>query len=160
MRIWEYMSLMTTMTTTMTMSMSTTTLRLIYIAPWLSMSVNLMSFITKNLQQNAKPIFSLISVYNKKQLEHAMSLKDMVIADQRGRLELLECTSYNGILVWKISNIAKKRQDAKDGVQPSLYSPCFFTARYGYKMCARFVFHSWKMALSTLKSLFDKFPIC
>ena len=71
------------------------------------------------------------------QLEHALALKDVALVDQLRRLELMECTSYNGVLVWKISNFAKKKQDAMSGTQPSIYSPCFFTSRFGYKMCAR-----------------------
>ena len=50
----------------------------------------------------------------------------------------MEGTSYNGVLVWKISNFAKKKQDAMSGTQPSIYSQCFYSSRFGYKMCARY----------------------
>ena len=74
------------------------------------------------------------------QLEHALALKDVALADQLRRLEMMELTSYSGVLVWKIHNFAKKKQDAMNGTQTSIYSPCFYTSRFGYKMCARFVF--------------------
>ena len=48
-----------------------------------------------------------------------------------------EVSSHDGILLWKITEFSKKRQDAVSGHQTSFYSPCFFTSRYGYKMCAR-----------------------
>ena len=74
------------------------------------------------------------------QLEHALALKDVALADQLRRIEMMESTSYNGVSVWKISNFAKKKQDAMNGTQTSIYSPCFYTSRFGYKMCARLEF--------------------
>ena len=52
------------------------------------------------------------------QLENAL-------AHQSRQIEMMESTSYNGIYVWKISNFAMKRQDAKNGTQKSIDSPCF-----------------------------------
>ena len=48
-----------------------------------------------------------------------------------------EFPSYDGQLLWKISDYARRRNDAVTGQQVSIYSPCFHTSRYGYKMCAR-----------------------
>jgi hypothetical protein len=45
--------------------------------------------------------------------------------------------SYNGTLVWKIESYQRKRQDAINGVKTTLYSPPFYSAQYGYKMCAK-----------------------
>ena len=45
--------------------------------------------------------------------------------------------SYNGTLVWKIESYLRKRQEAINGVRTALYSPPFYSARYGYKMCAK-----------------------
>ena len=83
--------------------------------------------------------FLTVSPSYLQQLEHALALKDVTLADQLRRLELVECTSYNGVLVWKLSNFTKKKQDAMSGIQPSIYSPPFFTSRFGYKMAARLV---------------------
>ena len=41
------------------------------------------------------------------------------------------------MLVWKITEFARKRSEALSGKTTSLYSPCFYTSRHGYKMCAR-----------------------
>ena len=71
------------------------------------------------------------------QLEHALALKDVALADRLRRIEMTEFTSYNGVFVWKIGNFAKKKQDAMNATQTSIYSPCFYTSRFGYKMCTR-----------------------
>ena len=49
----------------------------------------------------------------------------------------METTSFDGTLVWAISDFSKRRQEAVNGRTPSLYSPPFYTNRAGYKMCAR-----------------------
>ena len=60
-----------------------------------------------------------------------------MLTDLDGYVRQQEVSSDNGILLWKITEFAKKRQDTVSGHQTSFYSPCFFTSRYGYKMCAR-----------------------
>ena len=58
-------------------------------------------------------------------------------ADQELRLQLLERTTYNGILLWKIDDFSRRRSEAVEGATPSLLSTPFYTSRHGYKMCAR-----------------------
>ena len=43
----------------------------------------------------------------------------------------------NGTLLWKIDGFQRKRQDAINGVKTALYSHPFYSAQYGYKMCAK-----------------------
>ena len=57
--------------------------------------------------------------------------------DQELRIQLLERATYNGILLWKVDEFARRRKEAIDGVTMSLYSTPFYTGRHGYKMCAR-----------------------
>ena len=45
--------------------------------------------------------------------------------------------SYNGTLLWKIDGYQSKRQDAINGVKTALYSHPFYSAQFGYKMCAK-----------------------
>ena len=74
------------------------------------------------------------------ELETALALKSVALDEQFRKIEMRESTtSYNGMFVWKISNFAKKKQDAMDGTRKSIYSPCFYTSRFGYKMCGRSV---------------------
>ena len=60
-----------------------------------------------------------------------------MLTDFDGYVRQQEVSSDNGILLWKITEFAKKRQDTVSGHQTSFYSPCFFTSRCGYKMSAR-----------------------
>ncbi|XP_070582235.1 TNF receptor-associated factor 2-like [Ptychodera flava] len=69
--------------------------------------------------------------------DRIIALKDVALAEQDLRIQSLEQASYNGVLVWKISDFKRKRQEAISGKTVSIYSPCFYTSRHGYKMCAR-----------------------
>ncbi|XP_070582254.1 TNF receptor-associated factor 2-like [Ptychodera flava] len=66
-----------------------------------------------------------------------IAVKDVALAEQDLRIQSLEMASYDGVLLWKISDFERKRHDAISGKTLSLYSPCFYTSRHGYKMCAR-----------------------
>ncbi|XP_065054907.1 TNF receptor-associated factor 3-like isoform X1 [Rhopilema esculentum] len=70
-------------------------------------------------------------------LENQLAVQDVQIAELNLKLQLLESTSYDGKLLWKIDNYNRRKQDAITGKTPSLYSPPFYTSRFGYKMCAR-----------------------
>jgi len=70
-------------------------------------------------------------------IEHTLALRNVTPADLPENLRQQEFTSYDGQLVWKITDYARRRNDAVAGQQLSLYSPCFYTSCYGYKMCAR-----------------------
>ncbi|KAI0217308.1 TNF receptor-associated factor 2 [Lamellibrachia satsuma] len=58
-----------------------------------------------------------------KDLERQLALKDVTIAELDLRIQSLECTNYTGVLIWKITDFAKKRQDARLGRMTSVYSP-------------------------------------
>ena len=70
-------------------------------------------------------------------MSHSLALRDVMMTDLDEYARQQEVSSHEGILVWKISDFSKRRQDAISGNQTSFYSPAFYTSRYGYKMCAR-----------------------
>ena len=70
-------------------------------------------------------------------MSHSLALRNVMLTDLDEYVRQQEVSSHDGILLWKITEFAKKRQDTVSGHQTSFYSPCFFTSRYGYKMCAR-----------------------
>ncbi|KAJ4926284.1 hypothetical protein JOQ06_008464 [Pogonophryne albipinna] len=72
-----------------------------------------------------------------RQLERTVGLKDLTVADMEGRLREMSATTFDGVFVWRISDFAKKRQDAIAGRAPAMFSPAFYTSKYGYKMCLR-----------------------
>ena len=70
------------------------------------------------------------------------------------RLKHLERATYNGVLLWKIDDFARRRKEAVDGVTMSLYSIPFYTSRHGYKMCARVYLNGDGMGKGTHLSFF------
>jgi len=52
-------------------------------------------------------------------------------------MAFLSSVSFDGTFLWKIPDIYKRRQEAMEGTTVSIYSPSFYTARTGYKMCMR-----------------------
>ncbi|XP_069465629.1 TNF receptor-associated factor 1 isoform X1 [Ambystoma mexicanum] len=70
-------------------------------------------------------------------LQRSLALKDVVLNGLHMRLLSFEQTSYDGVFLWKIPEISRKCHDAITGRVTSLYSPAFYTARYGYKVCLR-----------------------
>ncbi|XP_060706395.1 TNF receptor-associated factor 2-like isoform X2 [Hemiscyllium ocellatum] len=88
------------------------------------------------------------------QHEKSICLKDLVIADLQLRLDILEHTSYDGTLVWAISDFTRKMQDAIDRKVPSIFSPPFFTAHCGYMLCLRLYLNGDGIGANTHLSLF------
>ena len=65
-----------------------------------------------------------------------------------------EPTSFDGVLMWKISSISAKIYDSFNEPEKSFYSPPFSTSRHGYKMCARIYLNGDGMGKGTHISLF------
>ena len=74
--------------------------------------------------------------------------------DQELRLQLLERATYNGILLWKIDDFARRRREAVEGVTLSLNSTPFYMSRHGCKMCARIYLNGDGLGKGTHLSLF------
>ncbi|XP_070562265.1 TNF receptor-associated factor 2-like [Ptychodera flava] len=86
--------------------------------------------------------------------DRIIALKDVALAEQDLRIQALEQASYDGVLVWKITDFTKKQQDALSGRTTSVYSPYFFTSRHGYKMCSRIYLNGDGMGKGNHISLF------
>ncbi|XP_002741325.2 TNF receptor-associated factor 2-like [Saccoglossus kowalevskii] len=86
--------------------------------------------------------------------DRIIALKDVALAEQDLRIQSLELASYDGVLVWKITDFNRKRNDALSGRTTSIYSPCFFTSCHGYKMCARVYLNGDGMGKGNHISLF------
>ena len=88
------------------------------------------------------------------ELDHGLDRCLSSCLDQELRLQLLERATYNGVLLWKIDDFARRRKEAVDGVIMSLYSIPFYTSRHGYKMCARVYLNGDGMGKGTHLSFF------
>ena len=87
-------------------------------------------------------------------IKHTPALRNVTLADLEEYVKQQEFSSYDGQLLWRISDYARKRNDAVTGQQVSFYSPCFFTSRYGYKMCARIYLNGDGMGRGTHISVY------
>nr|XP_006823471.1 PREDICTED: TNF receptor-associated factor 2-like [Saccoglossus kowalevskii] len=86
--------------------------------------------------------------------DRILTLKDFALSEQDIRIKTLNMTCYDGEFVWKITDFAQKRKDAISGKTISIYSPCFYTSRHGYKMCARMYLNGDGMGKGNHVSLF------
>ena len=86
--------------------------------------------------------------------DHMLALRNVALADLEEYIRQQEVSSYNGTLLWKISDFARRRNDARTGKQASFYSASFYTSRHGYKMCARIYLNGDGMGKGTHISLF------
>ncbi|KAG5834180.1 hypothetical protein ANANG_G00258710 [Anguilla anguilla] len=89
-----------------------------------------------------------------RQLERTVGLKDLSIAEMEGRMREMSATTFDGVFVWRISDFTKKRQDAVAGRAPAMFSPAFYTNKYGYKMCLRIYLNGDGTGRGTHLSLF------
>ncbi|XP_067662587.1 TNF receptor-associated factor 2-like [Haliotis asinina] len=89
-----------------------------------------------------------------KTVERNIALKDIQLAEHDLRMQCMELASYDGSLLWRITDVAKKRNEAVTGKVTSLYSPAFFTGKVGYKMCARIYLNGDGMGKGSHISLF------
>ncbi|XP_055988963.1 TNF receptor-associated factor 2 isoform X2 [Sorex fumeus] len=88
------------------------------------------------------------------QLERSVGLKDLAIAELEQKVRELEASTHDGVFIWKISDFARKRQEAVAGRTPAIFSPAFYTSRYGYKMCLRIYLNGDGTGRGTHLSLF------
>lgn len=87
-------------------------------------------------------------------VERIIALKDRAISDVETRVNVMDQTSYDGTLHWKITNFHNVRENAIAGHATSVYSPPFYTSKTGYKMCARIYPNGDGMGKGTHVSLF------
>ncbi|XP_064146786.1 TNF receptor-associated factor 2 isoform X6 [Loxodonta africana] len=88
------------------------------------------------------------------QLERSIGLKDLAMADLEQKIQEMEAATYDGVFIWKITDFARKRQEAVAGRAPAIFSPAFYTSRYGYKMCLRIYLNGDGTGRGTHLSLF------
>ncbi|NXW47790.1 TRAF2 factor, partial [Nyctiprogne leucopyga] len=89
-----------------------------------------------------------------RQLERSIGLKDLAMAEMEEKIRTMEASTYDGIFIWKITEFARKRQEAITGRSPAIFSPAFYTSKYGYKMCLRVYLNGDGTGRGTHLSLF------
>lgn len=86
--------------------------------------------------------------------DRAVADLNLTLSQNTMRLNLLECKSVDGSMVWKITGVKTRSKDARSGKQPSIYSQPFYTSPTGYKMCLRLYLNGDGMGRGTHISIF------
>ncbi|KFQ78859.1 TNF receptor-associated factor 2, partial [Phaethon lepturus] len=88
------------------------------------------------------------------ELHRCLTQKDAGLSSLHKSLLFSEQASYDGVFLWKITDVGRKLQDSLTGRTVSLYSPAFYTAKYGYKVCLRVYLNGDGTGKGTHVSLF------
>ncbi|CAF3710764.1 unnamed protein product [Rotaria sp. Silwood1] len=103
-------------------------------------------FLLKSLSQNVKNHLDRMRIVQDSCMKDVLSLEY--------HFEHRQIVSFNGILIWKISNVQERIDDAKFERQRSIYSPEFHSSSSGYKMRARLFLNGTDSAQDTHMSIF------
>ena len=87
-------------------------------------------------------------------LRKTIQLQNAKIEEQEFRLSLIENSSYDGSLIWKIPQFSQRKVDAENAENNAILSPPFYSGRYGYKMCLRLYIMGDGIGKGTHLSLF------
>uniref|UniRef100_H3C931 TNF receptor-associated factor n=1 Tax=Tetraodon nigroviridis TaxID=99883 RepID=H3C931_TETNG len=88
------------------------------------------------------------------QLERVIAMRDLQLSETEQMVRELQSCTYDGIFVWKISEFSRRRQEAVAGRTPAMFSPAFYSSKYGYKMCLRLYLNGDGTGRGTHLSLF------
>ena len=86
--------------------------------------------------------------------DRVIASHDIKLAEHSLPLDMMDHRNTDGILLWKITEIRRRRRDAMSGKTPSIYSQPFYTSPTGYKMCARLYLNGDGMGQGSHLSLF------
>ncbi|XP_054583535.1 TNF receptor-associated factor 1 isoform X2 [Eptesicus fuscus] len=87
-------------------------------------------------------------------LHQTLAQKDQALAKLEQSLRLMEEASFDGTFLWKITNVTRRCHESACGRTVSLFSPAFYTAKYGYKLCLRLYLNGDGTGKRTHLSLF------
>ena len=108
--------------------------------------------ITKHSRGNSSRLSSLERRYE--DIERQVTRLKVHVSEMELQLQASIASTYNGSFTWRIPDIMKRKREAINGQVTSLYSPPFYTAKNGYKMCIRIYLNGDGMGHETHMSLF------
>ncbi|CAF1027879.1 unnamed protein product [Adineta ricciae] len=95
-------------------------------------------------ERNLEALLQDLSVSRKSVEEEFVFLQKLVndqqisqcdIVSIQQKLHDMKSPSSDGTLIWRITDVKQKIEDAKSNVQPSILSPVFYSSPTGYKIC-------------------------
>ncbi|XP_077162361.1 TNF receptor-associated factor 1 isoform X2 [Paroedura picta] len=87
-------------------------------------------------------------------LQRCLAQKEVALTRLQQKLLLSAEATYDGVFLWKITDVHQKCYEAVSGKVCSLQSPAFYTARYGYKLCMRLYLNGEGRGKGTHMSVF------
>ncbi|XP_029141194.1 TNF receptor-associated factor 1-like [Protobothrops mucrosquamatus] len=115
---------------------------------------NIVSVLSRELESHHILLCTSMYSFQIEQQDSLLALKDVMISNLVSRIQALEQTSYDGCFLWKIPRVAIRMREAQMGKRPALYSPPFYTTRYGYKLCLKLFLNGDGTGAGTHLSLF------
>jgi len=94
------------------------------------------------------------SARSQSSIDKKINLHDQWLKDLDLRLQISDTATYDGVLIWKINEYARRKRNAETGSALSLYSQPFYTSKYGYKMCCRVYLNGDGLGKGSHMSLF------
>ena len=91
---------------------------------------------------------------NVEELQRTTALIKVHMAELELQLQASLASTHDGIFLWRIPEIRRRRRDAIEGRITSIYSPPFYSGRHGYKMCIRAYLNGDGIGYSTHLSVF------
>nr|XP_019586771.1 PREDICTED: TNF receptor-associated factor 1 [Rhinolophus sinicus] len=88
------------------------------------------------------------------ELQQTLAQKDQALGKLEQNLRLMEEASFDGTFLWKITNVTRRCHESACGRTVSLFSPAFYTSKYGYKLCLRLYLNGDGTGKKTHLSLF------
>ena len=107
----------------------------------------------ENISQMLQELRTRVDVLEERK-DEGMEQHKVHVSEMELQLQASLASTYNGSFLWRIPDLSKRRQDAIAGRVTSLYSPPFYTAKNGYKMCTRVYLNGDGMGHKTHLSLF------
>ncbi|KAA0714298.1 TNF receptor-associated factor 2 [Triplophysa tibetana] len=83
-----------------------------------------------------------------------LTRKDIHITSLQQCISGLQNVSYDGTFLWRLCDVTQSLREAATGHKISQYSPAFYTARYGFKVCMRLYLNGDGVGKGTHISLF------
>uniref|UniRef100_A0A8C2ZEX9 TNF receptor-associated factor n=1 Tax=Cyclopterus lumpus TaxID=8103 RepID=A0A8C2ZEX9_CYCLU len=116
---------------------------------------NIVCVLNREVERNSVTLeaFSHQHRLDQEKIEN-LSNKDLQLSETEQLLRELQFCTYDGIFVWKVSDFSRRRQDAVAGRTPAMFSPAFYSSKYGYKMCLRLYLNGDGTGRGTHLSLF------
>ncbi|KAL4630031.1 TNF receptor-associated factor 1 isoform X1 [Arapaima gigas] len=111
-----------------------------------------MAMLDQQNQRNKEIIQHLENQVTEQQRNLVM--KDVLLSNLCQRITAQEEVSHDGTLLWKVCNLSQKMKEAASGRRNNHYSPAFYTARYGFKVCMRLYLNGDGVGKGTHISLF------